>query len=195
MKTTISAIALVVLVLGFAGITKAATVEFNLFDLGCPTTFSYNSSRWRTDIDLGIPVSEISHVYIDWSGTFTASLLAYGDDPANPFPMDVSLSAELVTGLTSYSIRISGGESAYPAPQSFTAVSNLFNVGSWSPSEPYINFRYSEPVPFGKPVNFVEHGSLTLNDATLIIEGTIVPEPASLFLLALGGLFLKRGRK
>jgi hypothetical protein len=195
MKTIISATTLAVLVLGFAGITKAGTVELNLFDLGCPAAFSYNSSHWRTDIDLGIPVSEISHVYIDWSGTFTASLLAYGDDPANPFPKNVSLSAELLTGPTSYYIRISGGESAYPDPESFSAVSELINVGSWLPLGPYIDLQYREPIPFGRPVNYVEHGSLTLNSAILIVEGTFIPEPASLFLFALGGLFLKKGRK
>jgi len=164
----ITSIGLVALVLGFAGMAEANTVEFNLFNLGCPTTFNYSSPHWHANINLGIPASEISHVYIDWSGAFTAGLAVYNDDPCVPFPLDVSLSTELLTGPTSYSIKISGGESTYPTPESFAAVSELFNVGSWLPVEPYIDLRYGEPIPFGRPAHYIEHGSLTLNKAQLL---------------------------
>jgi hypothetical protein len=191
-------VGLVALVLSLAGFAEANTLKFDLFTLGCPTAFSHNMNRWRTDFDLDIPVSEISHVYIDWSGTFTAGLSAYNDDPCNLIPWNTSLSANLHLENFDCFIYISGGKSTYPAPQQFAVVSPLIGgVGPPSlPFEPFFELlQFPEPKPLDKPVKHIEHGSITLNKATLIIEGTFVPEPATLFLLTLGGLPLLTSRR
>ena len=67
------------------------TVEVNLFDLGCPT----NLSSWTTEFDMGVTFSQISNVYIDWSGQMTAGLAVSNNNPNNPFPMDIGIIAYL----------------------------------------------------------------------------------------------------
>ena len=200
----ITLISLVALVLGFAGMAEAKTVKFNLFDLGCP----HHPSRWITNFNLKDTFSEISHVYIDWSGEFTAGLVLYDpnppypypppwppppDDPSIPFPVDVYLSLNLYKEVDyNYRTLISGGAATYPAPESFAAVSELSNSESYSPYGSRIDIIYKEPI--GR-ISYIEHGSLILNRATLIVEGTVIPEPTTLSLFSLGSLALLRKRR
>ena len=46
---------------------------------------------------------------------------------------------------------------------------------------------YTESV-FGGNGGYIEHGSVTLDRATLVIDGVVVPEPASFLLFGFGGL-------
>ncbi len=97
MRTAIIAIALIIaaVTLGFAGLAGADTIELDLFDFGCPTEFDYNAPYWQTDFDLGVTFTEITNVYIDWSGEITAGLAVNDTDPCNPFPLDVGIRASL----------------------------------------------------------------------------------------------------
>lgn len=47
-----------------------------------------------------------------------------------------------------------------------------------------ITIQYMEPIILDG--RFIEHGSILLYSATLVVEGTIVPEPATIFLVGMG---------
>jgi hypothetical protein len=96
-------------------------------------------------------------------------------------------------------VDIWGGEESYPAPEPFDSLSEI-KPSTWSDildGQGSIDIQYEEIIMAaglygGK---YIEHGSVMLDNATLIVDGTIIPEPATFFLFALGGLFLKRARK
>jgi hypothetical protein len=188
MRKAILSITLTALVLGFAGMAKADTVELNLFDLGCPTRFDFDSPYWQTNFDLGVTFSEISHVYIDWSGEITAGRAIYYTDPCNPFPQDVGIGARLYEGPWLHHTTIWGGESGYPAPESFACVSELlYGDPGWSPlydGKANIGIQYKELIMLDG--RYIEHGSVVLDSAKLVVDGTVVPEPSTLVLLVLG---------
>lgn len=48
---------------------NATIVEYNL---SCEGSYTHGSN-WTTNFDLGIIFSEISHIYLDWSGSIRAS--------------------------------------------------------------------------------------------------------------------------
>jgi hypothetical protein len=196
MRKAIIIIWLVALVLGVTGIIRADTVECNLFSLGCPTGFDINSPYWQTDFDLGVTFSEISHVYIDWSGAITAALLQSVDprtyEPiGEPGPIDVGVYASL-----RYPRRTTvwAGGATYPNPEPFDCLSEFELLGNttWSDlldGQGTITVDYTEYIVlYG---NYVEHGSIDLDSATLMVDGTIVPEPASILLLIIGALGLR----
>jgi len=120
MKRGIISIAAVVLLLAFAGMAKANIVELNLFDLGCPTEFNWDNSYWQTDFNLGVAFTEISHVYINWSGEIMAGLVIEYDprtlEPiGEPFPDDVGIGACLESPLSWRHTRVvSAGRATYP---------------------------------------------------------------------------------
>ncbi|NIP52391.1 MAG: hypothetical protein GWN67_09830 [Phycisphaerae bacterium] len=71
----------------------AAIVELPLAAEG---RYDVNSVHWEMDFDLGITFTEISHVYIDWSGEMMAGLAIDHTTPGpQPFPLDVGLHASL----------------------------------------------------------------------------------------------------
>jgi hypothetical protein len=184
MKNAIITLVLAALVLGVSGIAEADTVELNLFDLGCPTRFDFNSPYWQTDFDLGVTFSGISHVYIDWSGEITAGLAISYDDPCNPFPLRVGIGAAFYPPLR-YAV-VWGGEQTYPLPEPFDSLSEI-KPSTWSDlldGQGMIGLQ-SEVVIMANG-RYIEYGSINLDNATLIIEGTVVPEPATFILLVLG---------
>ena len=74
---------------------RADTVELDLFSIGCRHTYDFNSPYWQTNFNLGVTFTQISHVYINWSGGITAGLAIDYDDPCNPFPREVGIYAGL----------------------------------------------------------------------------------------------------
>jgi hypothetical protein len=194
MKTIISTIGIIVLPLAFAGMAKADMVEL---PLNCAGTYDINTPYRTIDFNLGVTFSEISNVYIDWSGEITAGLAIYYPDPCNPFPQEVGIRASLGGNPWPRLTTVWGGEETYPEPEPFDSLSEIpASTSTWSDlldGQGTIRIQYEEVIMTnGK---YIEHGLGKLDNATLIIEGTVIPEPASFFLFALGGLFLKRARK
>jgi hypothetical protein len=185
MRRVILSIALVASVLAFAGVSKADTVEL---PLNCAGTYGFNS-YWQANFDLGVTFSEISHVYIDWSGGITAGRAIYYTDPCNPFPLDVGIYASLGSNPWPRSTEVWGGESTYPEPEIFDKISqfSLLGISSWSDLlDGQGNIMISHTSFYGDGWNYIDYGSVILNDATLIVEGTVIPEPATFILLVLG---------
>jgi hypothetical protein len=195
MRKAILSIGLTVLVLGFAGMAKADTVELNLFDLGCPTAFDHNSPYWRVDFDLGVTFTEITNIYINWSGTITAELVAPFGLPDKTKPIDALFVATLYEadphdyfGRTS----VQKGQTTYPTPDPFS-IQSMFTDEDWSA---LLDGRSNIEIGlYGifRPADLitVEYPHSQLDLAILVVEGTTVPEPSSLLLLALGAFGIR----
>src|SRR3972149_227859 len=127
---------LAVLVLFFTEIARADIFEVNLIDLGCPTEFDHDSTYWRADIDLGVTFTEITNVYIDWSGGITAALAVQLDprtlEPiGDPFPIDVGIEASIGIPPNWNYTSTWGGASTYPFPETFDLLSEI-EASNWS---------------------------------------------------------------
>jgi hypothetical protein len=177
----------VVLIFAFAGFGKAETVTLDLFSLGMPATYNDDSPSWQTSFDFGVTFTEISHVYIDWSGEFTGG---WGSSPSNPqlHPLPVGILASLGGNPYSRMVEILGGVATSPAPEPFDLASEINDEGSnWSDlldGQGRFSINYTEIIMSNG--GYVQHGSVSLDSATLVVDGTLTPEPASLLLLALG---------
>ncbi|MHC4633209.1 MAG: PEP-CTERM sorting domain-containing protein [Planctomycetota bacterium] len=150
------------------------------------------------DFDLGVTFTDISHVYIDWSGEIMAGLAVDPMRPGpQPFPLDVGLLASLGRNPGSRITDVYGGEATYPEPEGFDSRSE-FEL-SWSTTwsdlldgQGTIAIDYT--VLGGPYVAYVESGFVDLSSVTLVVEGTPVPEPATLFLVAFGAVMMRKKR-
>ena len=90
-----------------------------------------------------------------------------------------------------------GGEATYPEPEGFDSRTEFELLGqtTWSDlldGQGWIGIGYTE---LGGPyIIYVEFGFVDLASATLVVEGTIVPEPATIVLLV-AGIIGVRARK
>jgi len=191
---------IMVVFLGFTTMTNAAIVELDLFDLGCPRQYDHDNSTpdpsyWKSDFDLGVTLTEITNVYMDWAGEITAGLAIYDYDPGNPFPLEVGIYASLGFNPSLRRTEVWGGETTYPEPEGFSYLSKIGPSGTvaWSDlldGEGVITIGYTEfIILFGR---YVQHGSILLDKATLSVEGTIIPEPSTFLFFAVGLIVLRR---
>jgi hypothetical protein len=196
MKNTIIAI-----MLAAAGVAWGDTVEL---PLNCAGIYDVNSPPWTMDFDLGVTFSKISHVYIDWSGEITAGLAVSDDDPCNPFPLRAGISGSLGSNPWPRLTDVMGGEETYPEPEIFDIISHfsISQLSSWSDlldGQGTIRILYEELSFVGDSewpgAEYIEHGSVMLNDAALIIDGTIIPEPATVLFLSFGAGLMLRTRR
>lgn len=181
------------------GITtaNAAIVEF---PLTCEGFYDLNSPYWHSSFDLGVSFTEITDIYIEWSGTITAELVGIIGIPGS-FPHDATFEASLYgleldpyyyTGWAD----VCGGKATYPEPEPFDVQSPFTDEG-WSM---LLEGRGHVEVLLGDALlptvsYIIEYPSGYIYSATLVFEGTLVPEPATVLLLALGGLVLIRRRR
>jgi hypothetical protein len=189
-KQSITIIA--IMVLGLAGPSEAVIVELDLFTLGMPTNFNDNSPSWQTNFDLGVTFTQISHVYINWSGEITAGLSTYMGSGAS-VPFNENVSAILGTSPNWRHTEVHGGQITYPVPELFD-ISSEFVSGSMPWSELFdgqgtIGIR-REGILTSPEIIILQRGSITLNSATLVVDGIITPEPATILFLGIGVISL-----
>ena len=190
----IAAISGLVLLLSITGV-DAAIVEL---PLGAEGRYDVDSGSWEMDFDLGVTFTEISHVYIEWSGEITAGLATDPWVPGpQPFPCEVGISAYLGRNPGARLAAVYGGEATYPEPEGFDCQSEfkIWPPTTWSDlldGQGTISMGYA--VLGGPYLTYVEFGFVDLSSATLVVEGTPVPEPATVIFLSLGVLGLCTGR-
>lgn len=189
-------VAISVLVVLF-GIT-AANADIVELSLAAEGRYDDNSGPWEMDFDLGVTFTEISHVYIDWSGEITAGLATDPMIPGpQPFPCEVGISAYLGRNPGARLAAVYGGEATYPEPEGFDSRTEfeLLAPTTWSDlldGQGTLQIGYA--VLGGPYLIYVEFGFVDLSSATLIVEGTPVPEPTTVIFLTLGVLGLCVGR-
>jgi len=173
-------------VLGFC--LPKVNAEIVQVPLNCAGTYDINSPYQQIDFDLGVTFTEISHVYIDWSGQITAGLAIYYSDPENPFPVDVEIRASLGSNPWPRLTYVRGGKTTYPDPMFFDTLSEFdWQDSTWSDlldGEGTIRVSYIEPIIGDGRVE--TSGTIILNNASLVVDGTVVPEPATYLLFTIG---------
>jgi hypothetical protein len=180
---------LVVLILGFAGMAKAHIVELNLFDLGCPTEFNFDSSYWQTDFDLGVEFVEISTVYMDWSGEIRGQEIMYGGPIDSQF---VATLYELEPHNYFGRAYVQAGADTYPDPEPFE-LQSVFTNDDWSA---LLDGKARIEIWFGDTIHLFSLVSLSvprgeLDSVILVVGGTVIPEPATLLLLTMGLVWVR----
>ena len=185
-----------VLVLLGAGNVRATIIEL---PLDCAGTYNRSNYDWEIYFDCGVEFTQISHVYIDWEGDMTAALVEFSDNPNNPVPVDVGITAIIGQQPPWRYTYVLRGKSTYPNPENFDIVSE-FAKGTMSWSELYdgrgsIRITYSEEAYLNGI--YIIGGTVNLDNAKLIIEGDVVPEPITVLFLMIGtfGLRFRRIKK
>ena len=177
----------------------APTAPADIFQVPLDCAGDYLAFQtWTTDIDLGTSFSEITSARITWSGEIIAEVVTGGGQDY--------LDGQFVASLYDFDREdcdaqafAQGGAQTYPDPEPFDLISPFsasIPPTDWSSlldGQTTIEvglfgvFRYFNVITLAHP-------SGTLDQATLIIEGTPVPEPATVLLFA-PGLCLMRLRK
>jgi len=191
MKTAIITVVIAITLLGASSLAEADIFELPLAAEG---EYDFNSPYWTADFDLSVTFTDISNVYIDWAGEITAALVIFDDNPGmDPAPFGVGIVAAIGTPPNwRHTGVVSGGGAAYPEPEPFDLRSEFeFGTMPWSElfdGQGTIGIEYTEPIIFG---TYVEHGSVVLNSATLIVDGVPVPEPATFLFMTIGAIALR----
>lgn len=184
--------------------TQASLVELNLLSLGCPQEFPGSWNSWESDFDLGVTFSDIFHVHIDWAGEITGGLFQQTDpftfEPIGD-PIQVNEGIFISLGYNPHKRRVIqwGGALTYPYPEPFDSLLEieLPTATTWSDlldGQGDVEIGYYDVIPLNG--HYIKHGEIFLDEATLIIEGTVIPEPATFLLLTIGlvGIFSKNKR-
>ena len=182
-----------ILVLLTAGNVRATIIEL---PLDCAGTYSFND-LWAINFDLGVEFTDIAHVYIDWEGEITAGLAIRYDNPEVTFPMNVGLTAVIERPFPWRHTTIWKGESTYPDSEPFD-VRSEFIYGTMPWSELYdgkaeLRIGYIQVLMMNG--EYIEPGLISLNNANLVIDGTMIPEPVTITLLSMGLVGIRLRRK
>ncbi|MBN1435956.1 MAG: PEP-CTERM sorting domain-containing protein [Sedimentisphaerales bacterium] len=169
------------------------------YPLNCAGTYDENSDVWEHDFDLGVTFTEITQVSIQWSGEATAGIFIYNNPPGEVL-VDSEMLATLVLN-PGFATAVAGaGVAEYPDPEQFSCESIFTGL---SPDEIATLLDGTGKIIIERNLivtsigggSYLSHGEVSLNDATLIIEGTLVPEPTGMLMLLLGTTSLLRKNK
>jgi hypothetical protein len=91
-----------------------------------------------------------------------------------------------------------GGETTYPDPEPFDCLSEieLSGTSTWSDildGQGAVTIGYTEFLM--SEGHYVEHSTVVLDSATLVVDGAIVAEPATVFLLAFGTVIARTNKR
>jgi hypothetical protein len=188
-------------------LASAETVRLDLKTISCPDVLSGTGvGGWGADFNLGVQFSAIERVSIEWSGSIKGNLLHFViASPPYSQPWDLFATATLHSSHESpfwqAGTGINGGQDTYPAWEPFDRIQD-FRPSWLSPNWDDLmdgRSRISLSIGIGDAYlaqpDRVELGAIQFSKAILVVEGTIVPEPITLALLALGGLALGHGAK
>ena len=181
-------------ILGLAPQSEAVIVELPL-DGAVGTYQGPGPSYWETNFDLGVTFSQITNVHIDWSGEIMAPTVT--DTPGGtPVPIELGIIAGLTGSPYSRFAIWRGGEDTYPAAEPFAELSRftLEGTANWNDLLDGTGRILIAPDYLITPGQYVDHGYIQLDSATLVIDGTLVPEPATIALLMYGSILATRKR-
>ena len=172
------------------GLSRADVVQLDLSTLGMPANFNHDLSYWQTNFDLGVTFTQISHVYINWSGEITGGL-AQDVDPithhliGDPYPLKVGPYAYLSGYPYNRIVSAYGGQTNYPLSEVFNLQSEftLSGTANWTDlldGKGILGIGHSGYFPVLDGAVILDYGSTRLDSAVLVVDGTVVPEPATL---------------
>jgi len=190
-RQSIFVLTIVIIVSAVSSVVNAVTVEI---PLACEGQYALGQA-WATDFDIGNAFTEISNIHIDWSGSIKAELIG---SLAAPFPIDAQFVATLYDlDSDDYCGRASvqTGNATYPFPEPFD-LRSAFSDYDWSL---LLDGRGSIEVSFWgiiRPAiwSTIENPLGQLDSAKLVFEATPIPEPATVLLLGLVAVFLRKRR-
>lgn len=176
---------LILLIALLACVSQATTVEY---ELTCAERY-IKGTVWEHNVNLGKQFSEIAQVSIIWSGMFNAALVINPSTPEDDW-LDVGLCLSLGNA-TSNCIYIYGGDTYAPDSESLSGQAIFASSGydNFFDGKETVRISHLNLVSL---YNYVSTGFVDLNNATLIVEGTLVPEPVSLSLLLIGSTVVLR---
>ena len=179
MKKTVILIMVVLVVVSISSLANAEIIELTL---DCGGEYGL-ADTWTTNIDLGVSFTEISNIYINWSGTIIGQETMNSGVIDNLFVTTLYESNPLNYFGRAY---VQGGAATYPATEPFD-VQSVFTDEGWSAlldGQFNVEILFSETShPLDITLN-VPTGQLDL--ATLVVEGVIIPEPATLLFTVVG---------
>jgi hypothetical protein len=183
-----------VIIFFLAGVSSLSNAEIFSVPLNCAGTYvGPGPSYYQYEFDLGQQLYQINSVSIAWSGQFSASVVTFDSRLGTSDVVDTQGKASM--GKSDAWAIVSGGLLTYPNLETFNCTTCfLLNYGrTWDDlldgkSKILIEQSYYYFTDWG---GYLERGSWYLNDATLYIDA-VLPEPATLLLLGLGGLLIRR---
>jgi len=164
---------MVVIILSAFVAQYEVNADFFEIPLACEGEYTLEQT-WTTDFDLGVTFTEISNIYIDWSGSIRAEFvenLVTGDR----FPMDAQFIADLydlVTNNFYCRASLQTGAATYPNPEPFD-LQSTFSNGGWSmllDGQGTIEIGFWGVFRPGTYIT-IEEPNGELASATLVIEG------------------------
>jgi len=165
--------------------------------LDCAGTYDLDNQYWTIDFDLGVAFTEIFHVYVDWSGEITGGLAIEDSNPDDPFPVDVGIYASLGFNPSLRRTTFWGGAATWPDPELFHTTSEIELTGTatWSDlldGQGSITIGYEELIIVNGA--YIQHGSVDLRRATLVVDGIPIPEPMTFLFFAAGMLVIRSAK-
>lgn len=174
---------------------SSAAVKANIFVVPLDVDGFYNGGDTvNFEFDLGTALTEVQSARFICSGSITAGLDYWGD------PVSCRFEARLLTGVNYMFARSPyAGASEWPDPEPFSCDS-VFNPAAGATWDFLLDghtegcvFLWGPEGPISYPPQSNSSGTIT--SASIIIEATPVPEPATLFFLGLGAAMLRKRKK